>query len=423
MNSYASPPEHSASAPHSTPALQSASAQPTAFMTFGMGGTRYGVEALAVREVVPRPALAALAGASAPCVGLLDLRGNAVPVLDVSALLGGAAQPPRATDHIIVVQGVEGRTGLLVGEVYDVRSIAPADVQTIPRAARPLASGQGRVEGDFSTVPLNGTEASSESVPNNEMTPDSATSAVFHGLARLDDGLVLLLHLPALLAGTTAAGASARRAAEGSSHEMAEGDAAILRARAATLRQVPGDADVGGASLAGGIVPTDSGVGVAVVTLGGEAFGLALDSVREFCRVGVVTPVPCCPPHVLGQMNLRGDLLTLLDLRAPLGLAPRTFLSPPKPDASTTPPASEMAVVVEVGGIRAGVVVEDVREVTHLRETTAWPPLPHARDANAAPATPHLPWGGTLPWGDSALNLLDLAQFLARPELVVREEV
>src|SRR5581483_10681188 len=50
---------------------------------------------------------------------------------------------------------------------------------------------------------------------------------------------------------------------------------------------------------------------LAVARLGAEYFGLPLPVVREFSDIAAVTRVPCCPPHVVGQMNLRGDILTL----------------------------------------------------------------------------------------------------------------
>ena len=54
---------------------------------------------------------------------------------------------------------------------------------------------------------------------------------------------------------------------------------------------------------------------VAVTRVGSEYLGFELAMVREFTTTRQVTPVPCCPPHIAGQMNLRGDIVTLVDLR------------------------------------------------------------------------------------------------------------
>ena len=35
---------------------------------------------------------------------------------------------------------------------------------------------------------------------------------------------------------------------------------------------------------------------------------------REFTNITRVTPIPCTPPHIVGNLNLRGEILTLIDL-------------------------------------------------------------------------------------------------------------
>ena len=53
--------------------------------------------------------------------------------------------------------------------------------------------------------------------------------------------------------------------------------------------------------------------------LDGQSFGLPLDQVREIAAVQRVLPVPFAPPHILGLINLRGQVVTLLDMAAILG--------------------------------------------------------------------------------------------------------
>ncbi|MGH9869482.1 MAG: chemotaxis protein CheW [Candidatus Polarisedimenticolia bacterium] len=53
--------------------------------------------------------------------------------------------------------------------------------------------------------------------------------------------------------------------------------------------------------------------------LDGQSFGLPLDQVREITAVQRVHPVPFAPPHILGLINLRGQVVTLLDVAAILG--------------------------------------------------------------------------------------------------------
>ena len=50
-------------------------------------------------------------------------------------------------------------------------------------------------------------------------------------------------------------------------------------------------------------------------SLSGETYGVETGRVREVCRLKDLTALPCTPPFVAGIMNLRGDILAVLDLR------------------------------------------------------------------------------------------------------------
>ncbi|MGA2080324.1 MAG: chemotaxis protein CheW [Holophaga sp.] len=71
--------------------------------------------------------------------------------------------------------------------------------------------------------------------------------------------------------------------------------------------------------------------------LGDRRFGLPILSVREIIRSCEITPVPLAPPHVRGLINLRGQIVTILDLAVRLDIQDR-------------PDARESHVVVLAGG-------------------------------------------------------------------------
>src|ERR687896_802658 len=54
--------------------------------------------------------------------------------------------------------------------------------------------------------------------------------------------------------------------------------------------------------------------------LSGEVYGLPLEQLREVARVSHLRRVPGAPPGVAGLVNLRGEILCALDVRAILGL-------------------------------------------------------------------------------------------------------
>ena len=56
-------------------------------------------------------------------------------------------------------------------------------------------------------------------------------------------------------------------------------------------------------------------------SLGGEHFGAPVLQVREIVRLMPVTPVPQMPAYVKGVINLRGRIITVVDMRVKLGIA------------------------------------------------------------------------------------------------------
>ena len=56
--------------------------------------------------------------------------------------------------------------------------------------------------------------------------------------------------------------------------------------------------------------------------VGKYLFGVDVSLVQEVVRLQMITPVPLAPPEIAGLINLRGEVLTAIGLRARLGLPP-----------------------------------------------------------------------------------------------------
>lgn len=56
------------------------------------------------------------------------------------------------------------------------------------------------------------------------------------------------------------------------------------------------------------------------INLEGEAYGVAVLKVREIIRLQKITPVPQLPDYIKGVINLRGRVISIVDLRVRFGL-------------------------------------------------------------------------------------------------------
>lgn len=85
-------------------------------------------------------------------------------------------------------------------------------------------------------------------------------------------------------------------------------------------------------------------------TLGTEEFAIPLLAVREVIGMPEFTPIPFTPNHFLGIMNLRGQVISVIDFRVKLGIKPSS--------------ANETAVIIcDLGTICLGIVVDSINSV------------------------------------------------------------
>jgi purine-binding chemotaxis protein CheW len=90
-------------------------------------GPRIALPLPSVDEVVPIAATSELPGSSPWLHGILNLRGDAIPVFDVARRLGEPARRIALSDLVVVVRHEGSRAGLVVREVVDIRPFERAD--------------------------------------------------------------------------------------------------------------------------------------------------------------------------------------------------------------------------------------------------------------------------------------------------------
>ena len=94
------------------------------------------------------------------------------------------------------------------------------------------------------------------------------------------------------------------------------------------------------------------------VTIGEQLFGLPIDRVQDVFMLDRLTRVPLAPREVAGILNLRGRIVTAIDMRCRLGL-------PPLMGRKAT-----MAVGIEVRGESFGLIIDQVGEVMQLPDAS-----------------------------------------------------
>ncbi len=88
-----------------------------------------------------------------------------------------------------------------------------------------------------------------------------------------------------------------------------------------------------------------------------ETYGMNVMQVQEVLRITEIAPVPGAPDYVLGIINLRGNVVTVIDTRRRFGLN------------SKEPDDMSRIIVVEVDGNVIGMLVDSVAEVVYLHQS------------------------------------------------------
>ncbi len=101
--------------------------------TFRIGGEDYAVDIMRVREIIHPLAITPVPRAPASVEGVVRLRGEVIPVLDVRKRLGLPASAPTRRTRFLVVNVARRRIGLVVDEVCEVIRIPRADIRAAPR--------------------------------------------------------------------------------------------------------------------------------------------------------------------------------------------------------------------------------------------------------------------------------------------------
>lgn len=349
----------------------------TASLLFRLGDARYAVPVKRVHEALWLPELTPIPQMPEDVAGVFNLRGRLVSVVDLCRRLGRESQPYRLKDQIIVLNSERGLVGLIVNEILEVRDLGQAELSEAP---------------DFTPAGEGG-----------------ARPRFVRRVARLGEQLVAvlddesLLDYGASLEPALRAFESSQTVGDGSVNDGLRESRLIFAPRAsAEERRVFQER---AASLVSGQSRALAAerMSIGVFSLGREYFGAPLHLVQEFTDLKNPTLVPCTPDHVAGLMNLRGEILTVIDLRRFLGL----------PASART--RGDKVIVVRERELYAGVLADELHDIIEVRLADLLDPPPAPPGAGGYVQ-------GAFASGDRLISILRLSELLQDERLLVHEE-
>jgi purine-binding chemotaxis protein CheW len=158
-------------------------------------------------------------------------------------------------------------------------------------------------------------------------------------------------------------------------------------------------------------------VKAAIVSLDNELYGLDVQYIFDIRVLERITFVPGVPAWVLGVVNWRGRILSVIDLRRFLGL-------PSNKDAETRANTAQRLLVLQAGEMEVGIQADEVFLIQSIPVSKI-----NTSDGMARAIKPELVNGLFMPMGQDAQSqqeivvLLNLPALLADPRLVIRDEI
>jgi len=129
-----------------------------------------------------------------------------------------------------------------------------------------------------------------------------------------------------------------------------------------------------------------------------EKFGVDIMDVQEIIKIPEITRVPKAPQFVEGMINLRGQVLPVIDCRKRFDLESRERVD------------SNRIIVVNIEGKTMGIIVDSVSEVLRLPDEAVEPPPPIITGVDAE----YLDGIGKMEDGKYLISLLNLKKFLKK---------
>ncbi len=288
-------------------------------LVFDRHQSRYALPLPLVKEVICLPELVSVDNMPDHIVGIFNYHGRHVPVMNLDNALGHVSFRYKISDNLILFEWDGGICGLIVDETRDLLDIQQEEMESEsslevehgelnPFIAQKMPHDEGVIN------VLNPLPLAQDQDPIKHFVQQLSES---HSESRLTEA-------PKLIRGMTLL------------------EQSLMRDRTASLMESD-EEDLSAYTQ------------LVVIRIDQEYFGIDLGLIQECAEYWRVTSVPGCPDFVLGVINVRGDVLPIVDMRG--------ILNMPMVKGDNF----HKAIVVQFENILVGIVCEEIIESVFLQ--------------------------------------------------------
>ena len=113
-------------------AAQSMNDPITQWVTFYLDNEKYGIKVMQVQEVLRMTEIAPVPGAPDYVLGIINLRGNVVTVIDTRKRFGLQEKQPEDATRIVIIEAADQVVGILVDSVAEVADLRASEMESAP---------------------------------------------------------------------------------------------------------------------------------------------------------------------------------------------------------------------------------------------------------------------------------------------------
>lgn len=345
------------------------------YMTFSLADYLYAAPAESIVEVIKLPMLNIPENLPEYIVGILNLRGQIINILDIRSMFGIQPKTYSTDNCILVLTYNETTWGLVVGSVNDVINLSSKQISSTPYGAKGTNTFISNI-------------AKTEEGLLSILNLDSISKIIASTLSQIQtEEIEAQSQLPQSIKLTS-------KASNIFTTDKKSLD--IFYKRAKELQQ---ELDLS--------LEKDKSSDQRFVTflLNNEMYAISLKYIQEFSKILNLAIIPCVPEFYVGLSNLRGEFIPVIDIKGFLGIS------------KTEVTEKSKIIFVKIPKLQVGILVDEVFDIINVTSDVI--NKPKITQIETVKYT-----SGEIIFGNNkVINIFDLAKFLQDERLIIEEAI